>query len=293
MDKANRVQDINRRISFRIYDQVNLFYQKIDEQQLAEPYSHLHTILDNVSLQPSIRLDLPFEKHETCDVNISASGIAFNCEEEFRSGDYLLIKLLLVSTMTAIVTYCKVVYCKSDDPDQIDCPYFIGAHFVKMNDVDREALVKHINRKRVQQNWVRGLILAATLTVVIVPDVVFGMLLHLLHFLFAHFLELLHILFEFAELSLDHLVEHLFHTDLHQTQIIVFYILATFICYGLYRVCRAVPAFYRRCKKHQKAYWSHKKAALLYYWREQSLFDRIKIVVIGIAVITSYVFFGM
>lgn len=293
MDKANRVQDINRRISFRIYDQVNLFYQKIDEQQLAEPYSHLHTILDNVSLQPSIRLDLPFEKHETCDVNISASGIAFNCEEEFQSGDYLLIKLLLVSTMTAIVTYCKVVYCKSDDPDQIDCPYFIGTHFVEMNDEDREALVKHINKKRVQQNWVRGLILAATLTVVIVPDVVFGILLHLLHFLFEHFLELLHITFEFAELSLDHLVEHFFHTDLHQTQIIVFYILAAFICYGLYRMCRAVPDYYRRCKKHQKAYWSHKKAALLYYWQEQSLLNRIKIVVIGIAAIASYVFFGM
>jgi len=219
--------------------------------------------------------------------------MAFSCEEALKEGDYLAIKILLASGMAVIVTFGKVVYCKNIQAIDSQHPYFVGAHFINMKDEDRELLTGYVAKKRSQQIRVRGLILAAAIAVIVAPDVVIGLLLELLHFLFEHFLEIIHLSFEFIELNLDHLVEHLFHTDLHQTQVIVFYTIATFVVYGLYRLLRALPSFYLRCKNSLLSACAHQKASLLYYWREQSLTNKCKLIVIGVAAITCYVFFGM
>lgn len=312
MDKVNMTQNNNRRVFFRIYDEVNLFYHKIDQTLLTESQPATDDILkwptdiervpqDRVLELPKLEKVLPedmapglhFDENETRDVNISASGMAFNCEDSLKEGDYLAIRILLVSSMEAIVTYAKVVYCRNSDPNETQYPYFVGAHFINMADEDRELLAKYVNKKRSQQTWVRAFILAAVMTVIVAPDVVFGLFFELLHFLFEHFLESLHLAFEFVEINLDKLIEHLFETDLHQTQVIVFYIIASFVFYGLYRLGRAAPPFFRQFKKNQIAYWSRKKASLLFYWREQSVFNKIKLVAIGVAVIACYIFLGM
>lgn len=315
MDKVNVTKNKNRRVFFRIYDEVNLFYQKIDETLLTEPQSAIDDILNAPSwstdmergsqdralelhgpeknLSDVMTPGLQFNENETRNVNISASGMAFNCEDSLKEGDYLAIKILLASSTAAIVAYGKVVYCKNSNPNETRHPYFIGAHFIKMADEDQELLVKHVNKKRSQQRWVRGFILAAAMTVIVAPDVVFSLLAELVHFLAERIFETIHIAFEFTELSLDHLIEHLFHTDLHQTQVIVFYIMLSFALYGVYILWRAVPPFCRRCKKNLFAACARQKASLLFYWREQSLFNKIKLVVIGVAAITCYVFFGM
>ncbi len=315
MGKVNMTKDKNRRVSFRIYDQVNLFYQKIDEKLLTEPYPAFDN-LSNDSSSPiniekasqdsallSSRLeknlpdvmmpDLQFEEHAPLDVNISASGMAFTCDDALKEGDHLLIKILLLSNMATIVTDCKVVYCKNSNPYESQHPYLVGAHFINLKDEDRELLNKHVHKKKVQQLVVKGFILAAVVSLITAPDVIFDLLSGLLHFLFVNILHFLHLAFEFVELNLDKLVEHLFETELHQTQVIVFYIIASFVLYGFYRLCRALPPFCRQCKKNQIVYWSRKKASWLFYWREQSLFNKIKLVVIAVAVITGYVFFGM
>jgi len=314
MDKVNVTKNKNRRVFFRIYDEVNLFYQKIDEEQLTEPYLDVDSLANIPSLStdvergsqysallPGLKKNRPdiatpevlFNESETCNVNISVSGMAFSCEEALKEGDYLAIKILLASGMAVIVTFGKVVYCKNIQAIDSQHPYFVGAHFINMKDEDRELLTGYVAKKRSQQIRVRGLILAAAIAVIVAPDVVIGLLLELLHFLFEHFLEIIHLSFEFIELNLDHLVEHLFHTDLHQTQVIVFYTIATFVVYGLYRLLRALPSFYRRCKNSLLSACAHQKASLLYYWREQSLTNKCKLIVIGVAAVTCYVFFGM
>lgn len=68
------------------------------------------------------------------------------------------------------------------------------------------------------------------------PDVVFGLLLELAHLL----VEALHLLFELFEAALDHLVEHLFHTDTRQTQIIVFYLMVGMGLVASYFLWRAL-----------------------------------------------------
>lgn len=314
MDMVDMTKNKNRRVFFRIYDEVHLFYKKIDEKLLTEPHSVFDNILNDYSLSTDIEIvsqdselllpkpekDLThvimpgfqFEENDICDVNISASGMAFNCEDALKEDDYLIIKILLVSSMTVIVTYGKVVYSKNNQSTDSEYPYFVGAHFINMKDEAQELLVKHVAKKRSQQLWVNGLLLAAVIIVIAAPDMVFGLLSHLLHFLLELSLELLHLGFEFIESNLDHLVEHFLETDVHQTQIIVFYIIAPFVLYGFYRLLRAVPTFCRRRKKNQIAYWSRKKASLLYFWREQSLFGKCKLVVIVAAAIAAYISFG-
>lgn len=315
MDKVNMAQNKNRRVSFRIYDQVNLFYQKIDKQLLAELNPAFDNILNNHSFSteferesqdsalllasqeknlPDVMIpDFQVNDHGTCDVNISTSGMAFNCEDALKEGDYLVIKILLLPSKTTILTYCKVVYCKNSNPFESQYPYLVGTHFINMKDEDRELLSKHVAKKKTQQLVVKGFILTTVITVIAMPGVAFGLILALFHFLFEYFLEFIHLAFEFVELNLDKLVEHLFDTDLHKTQVIVFYVIISFVLYGFYRLCRALPPFCQQCKKKQITYWSRKKGSWLFFWREQSLFNKLKLIVIGVAAITGYIFFGM
>lgn len=312
MDKFSIRKNKNRRSAFRVYDEVNLSYKKIDQIGAIHPRPLLDNIVpsfatdlekaaqDLTALLPKLDKDLadsPFNEHESHNVNISASGMAFSCEDALKEGDILVIKIQLASSTAVIVTYSQVVYCKDiqadGSPNDSPHPCFVGAHFVDMKDEDRDALIKHVDKKRGQQRWVNGFILAAVITVIAAPDVVFGLLFEFVHFLFELFLHILHLSFEFIEMNLDHLIEHLFETDLHQTQVIVFYVILAFIVYGFYLLWRTAPSFFRRCKQNLFKAYAFKKAGLLFFWREQSLFNKIKIVAIAIAAIAGYVFFGM
>lgn len=311
MDKVNMRKDKNRRGAFRIYDEVNLSYKKIDEKWAAHHQFTLNNISndqsfaidterppqDSASLLPGLD-DSQFNEHESQDVNISASGMAFNCDDTLKEGDYLIIKIQLESSTAVIVAYSQVVYCKhldkSDDSlNDSPHPCFIGTHFLNMKDEDRELLSKHVDKKRGVQHWVNAAILGAVVIVLAIPDVVFGLLFEFAHFLLELFLHILHLSFEFIELNLDHLVEHLFHTDLHQTQVIVFYIIMTFVALGLYLLWRKVPPFCRRLKLKLSRGYEAKKAGMRFFWQEQTVPDKIKIAVAAIAAVACYIFFGM
>lgn len=312
MDKFNMRKTKNRRASFRVYDEVYLSYKKIDQTWANNPRPLPDNIersfstdmerapQDSAALLPKLDKDLPdlqFNGHESHNVNISATGMAFNCDEVLKEGDILAIKIQLASSMAIIVTYSRVVYCKSldadDSPSDSTHSCFVGAHFVDMEKEDRELLTKHVDKKRGVQHWVNGAILAAVITVLAAPDVVFGLLLEFVHFLFELLLHILHLSFEFIEMNLDHLIEHLFSTDLHQTQVIVFYVIFSVLCYGFYLLVRKVPSFYRRCKQNLFSAYAFKKASLVFFWREQSLFNKFKIAVIVAMAIAGYLFFGM
>jgi hypothetical protein len=295
MDKVNMTTNQNRRGSFRIHDEVNLFYKKIDEKSATEPQPIPITTgkeAQDAALTNGMAADVQFNKNETCDINISASGLAFNCDAALKEGDCLMVKIMLASGKKPIVAPCQVVYCRSSQANDSECPYFVGAHFINMKDEDQELLIEHVDKKRLHSRWINGFILAVVITVIALPDVVFGLLLELFHFLLELLLEFSHLTFEFIESNLDHLVEHLFETDVHATQVIVFYIIFPFVCYGLYRLFWAIPSFFRRIKKKQVAYWSRKKAYLLFYWRELSPFNKLKLVLASVAVIALYVLFG-
>ena len=108
---------------------------------------------------------------------------------------------------------------------------------------------------------------AGIVTLIILPDVVFGLFFGLMHLL----LEILHMIFEFIEVNLDRLVEHIFETDVHQTQVIVFYLMLSIALGGLYYLWSFLPRVYYQSKENLLEVWLEQKAFVSLYsimlWR--------------------------
>ena len=125
------------------------------------------------------------------------------------------------------------------------------------------------------RNLVIGLILIVVITV---PDIVFDALLFIVH-----------TLIELIELGLDVVVEHIFHTSHHTTQVIVFYLMLFAGLYGAYRLLRPLPELYRRHKAHfTNLCLQHQTQASL-YWRSQRLVAKFKLATFGVAGATCLV----
>jgi len=292
----------NRRVALRVYEQANLFYQKIALSQLNETQPGFDNILNGfaqsqTSSHTNDEPSFPYsqsQENDTLHVNISASGIAFTCQEELKTGDYLMLRILLLSSMTTVMTYCKVVYCKPSNPYESNrYPYSIGAQFVNLTAEDSELLSQHVGKIKKQQFVANGSIAAFALAFLAAPDQVLSLLMSAGHHVLEITLHMLHLVFEFLEIGLDHLIEHQFHTELHETQVIVFYVLMTCGLIALYFVGRLALSALVRWSKGLLLYWSRKKLSCLYYWGQQSLLDKIKIVGIGSTAIAGYLFFGI
>jgi len=102
-----------------------------------------------------------------------------------------------------------------------------------------------------------SLILTAIITAM--SDTVFHLLLEFTHFSF-----------ELIEQALDMLVEHIFHTDRHKTQAIVFYLMLFVACYGAYRLLRAMPRWYREFQEDLAASRSWLRKEISAYWQDLS-----------------------
>jgi len=125
-------------------------------------------------------------------------------------------------------------------------------------------------------------------TLIILPDMVFGLFFEMVHIL----LELANMIFEFIEVTLDHLVEHIFDTDVHQTQVIVFYLMLSIVAWGLYYLWSLLPRFYHQSKENLLAFWLRQKTFVSVYWHDLPLVNKIKLAVISIAGIYGIVFFN-
>lgn len=122
--------------------------------------------------------------------------------------------------------------------------------------------------KRTYQNLIAGLMLIA---VIALPGVMFHV-----------FLSVAHIFFEVLELTLDELIEHMFHTSHHTAQVIAFYLLFFAALYGLYRLLKALPTLYCRLKTHVTEVWSDRRRHASEFWHSQRLTAKLKLTVIGI-----------
>lgn len=291
----------NRRAAFRIYEQSNLFYRKLDRRQANSAELDFDDILESFirpqAVTTSLEASLPpsqSQENDTLNVNISASGIAFTCREQLEAGDYLMLRILLLSNMTVVMACCQVVYCKPSNPYEPDrYPCSIGARFVNMRPADTELLNEYVAKKRKQQWIIDGSLAALVAAVLAAPDQALALLSGLIHHLFEIVLHLLHLGFEYLEMGLDHVIEHLFHTGRHETQIIVFYVLVTLGLIAVYLIGRKIPAACKRWSNNLRLFWTRKYSSALYFWNQQSLLDKIKIVGIAVTAISAYLYFGL
>jgi hypothetical protein len=130
------------------------------------------------------------------------------------------------------------------------------------------------------QKTVNASYLVGVACVIAMPDALFGLL-----------LELVHYLFEIFESTLDHMVEHIFHTGTLETQIIVFYLMLAMAFGGLYCLWRAMPRFLRNLKENLCAAIVQRKTRLLRYWAGPAS-NKFKLVAGFNAALTFVVLFG-
>lgn len=89
-------------------------------------------------------------------------------------------------------------------------------------------------------------------------------------------IEGLHTAFELFEFSIDVLVEHLFHTDLHTTQVITFYLMLLIAALILHKVGRKVMSGYATFKKNLTDCYHQLFEEFLNYWHTTTVMNRMK-----------------
>ncbi|MCF7969992.1 MAG: PilZ domain-containing protein [Methylococcaceae bacterium] len=191
MSEKNVFQVDERRRFFRIDDEINLFYKKVAPESIKKYSEASSELLNNCSLAAALDIlnqeaqiifnriernnsdiadylkvmdskinlvaravlmdgtDLINEKAR--NVSLSASGVAFECEELIAEGEFLEIRLLLTSSMAVVVSYGNAVYSHKKPEAVSDFPYVVGVAFSEMKEQDRELLIKHVVKRQMQQ----------------------------------------------------------------------------------------------------------------------------------------------
>ena len=126
-----------------------------------------------------------------------------------------------------------------------------------------------------------GFVLVGIVIMITMPDVIIGLLFELAHL----FYELVFISFEGLESLLDHIVEQLLHTELHETQTIVFYILLTLAALPLYYLWLMLQRFFMHLKEILPVIWAQYKIHAIVHWQDLPLIDKIKVLAIIVIVI--------
>ena len=140
------------------------------------------------------------------------------------------------------------------------------------------------------QKIVYGLGLLGILILVTIPDMVIEWSTELFHLVFELIFEVAHLVFEWIETALDHVIEHFFHTGLHDTQIIVFYVIVSVLAYPLYRLARFLFSFLFRLIKtipikyaNYKIQWLLLRQDISYYWKNLPFISKLKWVLIAMS----------
>ncbi|AEF99170.1 hypothetical protein [Methylomonas methanica] len=104
------------------------------------------------------------------------------------------------------------------------------------------------------------------------------------------FFELLYESFEWFELGIEHLIEHLFHTEHHTSQIVTFYILLLIGGYISYKLWKAAPRLYQSFKRRSLEIWVRRKTEWELYWLTLTLPYKVALLVtaLGVAYLASF-----
>lgn len=183
MNETSPVNRPERRRYFRIDDEIVLMYRSLAQAELPDAEQFQSQFVDRFSLtstleyltqqsQAQLRLiqrDYPqvakyFEALErkievlaqafmvnsnmadrpTCQVNLSASGIAFDTEELLVEGQCLELKMVVPPALVGIMTFGKVIYCRQQRGGR----YRVGVDFFSLRDQDREFLIRHVVKRQ-------------------------------------------------------------------------------------------------------------------------------------------------
>jgi hypothetical protein len=84
--------------------------------------------------------------------------------------------------------------------------------------------------------------------------------------IFGFIWEFIHIFMEMLEQILDNVIEHIFHTELHETQLIVFYILLVFGGFMAFFIWKILVMAYEKGRQTLFIDWSELKIGVADDW---------------------------
>lgn len=281
----------NRRRASRIYEHADLFYQKIaSSSDYSSPSQHQDE--DLASFEQDKEGHLPksnSQENETLNVNISATGISYTCREELKPGDHILLRILLLSSMIVMTVSCEVVYCKPSNPFENDrYPFLIGGRFINIRAEDTELLEQHIRRKKIQRYPFQALLALLMIVTIQAPDVILELLVGVTEFIAEFAIESAFILFEIVSMYLDHAIEAVLHTPIHETQMISFYLMWIAV---IFMLSKKVFVLIKNLIFKGRIFFYRKKASLKYYWHEKSWMYKSGVIGGSLAVCLTYVMF--
>ncbi|PLY14288.1 MAG: hypothetical protein C0631_11560 [Sedimenticola sp.] len=87
-------------------------------------------------------------EHATNQVNLSASGVAFQAAEALVEGTLLELRLLLFPSFTGIMTFAEVIGCQPLAQRENDFSHSIRVNFTHLRESDRDVIIGHVIRKQ-------------------------------------------------------------------------------------------------------------------------------------------------
>lgn len=130
--------------------------------------------------------------------------------------------------------------------------------------------------------------LLVILIVLVFYDTSIDFLLGTIHAVF----ELFHTLFEFIEQTLDLIIEHVFHTEPHTTQVIVFYILLSGGSFIVFKAAKVFLVWYKRWLKEVMVSCNKTKEQIVFYSKNLFFLKKIQRFSVVMMVLSVIIAFG-
>ncbi len=143
------------------------------------------------------------------------------------------------------------------------------------------------------KNFIKLLIISIVIVIFTIPDIIFELLVECIHLLIESIEEIAHLVFEGVESMLDNVIEENFHTEMHETQIIVFYIIMSVLSIPMYFIAKVLPRVYNALDRNVNTVWISNKNHLQLFWLGLSVTEKIKYGVILITGLYIASFFVM
>jgi len=88
---------------------------------------------------------------QKCEVNLSGGGLGLLSEQQFETKSPLSVQIELRSSGVTIQAIANVIACTKAQSQNSQTPYYLRLAFTKINEQDRDLLIKHILFRQVKE----------------------------------------------------------------------------------------------------------------------------------------------
>ncbi len=131
----------------------NIEEQAADFQAIKDKIPELARYLDSLQKQvdrltAAVLPDQGSLRQEQKNVSLSAQGISFFTDDNFKPVDLVELKLQLIPSVRQLLIYSRVVLVEDNEDDTEAGKNRVSLDFEHIHDADREILIKHVHSRQ-------------------------------------------------------------------------------------------------------------------------------------------------